>query len=151
MQPRNLPCCISVTNDAPLSLQPLRVGGGGVRHAQLGGDRGARERQQHVARVRGQCGCRRRMRRRGRSRSVDMMRLVKRKRAVADDAVAVAGGVARIAQVEQFRREAVPARGQHQAVDRRAAAGLLVRNVDAQIEDGLRGGAVDGLRVGVAR
>ena len=74
---------------------------------------------------------------------------MERERAIADDAVAVARSIAGIAQIDQFGREAPPARSLQQPIDRRPAARLLVRNGCAHVEDGLRGQPVDGLRVSV--
>ena len=59
-------------------------------------------------------------------------------RRVADHARAVARGVARVAQVEQRRREAALLRAPQEAVDRRRAARLLVIERGRQREDGVR-------------
>ncbi len=82
--------------------------------------------------------------------AVDMRGFVERERAVADHSPAVARGVSRVAQVEQLRREAAPARGEGEPVDRRAAACLLVRDIGAQIDNRLRGRAVGCLRLAVS-
>src|SRR5437867_934948 len=70
-----------------------------------------------------------------------------RQRGVADDAIALAGGVARVAQVQQARREAVTARGEQCAVDGRRAAGLVQRHIGVELQDALHGGAVQRLRL----
>src|SRR6202171_3329677 len=49
-----------------------------------------------------------------------------RKRGIADDARFFARGIARVTQVEELRLEAMPARAERKAVDRRGAARLPV-------------------------
>src|SRR3990172_12220455 len=56
---------------------------------------------------------------------------------IADHLVARAGGVAGVAQVEQVRGEVMSLRRDDQAVDGGAAAGLVMRDGLAQLQDGL--------------
>src|SRR5688572_16109628 len=72
---------------------------------------------------------------------------VEGERAVADYAVAVAGGIAGIAEVDQLRLEAAQARGVVESSHRRRAARLLVRDVGGESQYRLGRGAVDRLRV----
>src|SRR5437899_9621898 len=70
-----------------------------------------------------------------------------RQRGIADDAIALAGGVARVAQVEQARHEAVAARGEECAIDGRRAASLVQRHVGVELQDALHGGVILRLRL----
>ena len=66
-----------------------------------------------------------------------------RKGGVADDPVLVAGGVARVAAVEQPRRESFALGRDQHAGHRRRPAGLLVTDCGVEAENRLHGGAVD--------
>jgi hypothetical protein len=81
------------------------------------------------------------------SDSVGMVRLrAEGEGAVTDDARAITGGVARIAQVDQLRLQSVPTGCQQQAIDRCRTTGLLM--VDMRVEgDDVAGG----LAIGLAR
>jgi hypothetical protein len=70
-------------------------------------------------------------------------------RGIADDARAVAGGVAGVAQVEQFDGESAPFGAEQKAVDRRRAAGLFVFDGRFESEDLADRALVDALRRGV--
>ena len=73
-----------------------------------------------------------------------------RERAVADDAAAVAGGVARGAQVEQLDRQvAARGRGQQAAERERAARPVGLDVAPPPGDDGGRGGRVEGLGGGL--
>jgi hypothetical protein len=71
-----------------------------------------------------------------------MARLMEGERAVAHDAIAVAGGVAGIAHVNLLGHEPTAPRGVQQPVDRPAAAGFLGNEPRIQIEDRRRGLAI---------
>jgi hypothetical protein len=78
-------------------------------------------------------------------------RLVEGERAVADDAILVAGGVAGIAQIYQLGLQPAPARQLIEAGHWRCAARLLVGDVGCEAEDRLRRRAVQRLRVVVGK
>src|SRR5437588_5046614 len=65
------------------------------------------------------------------------------KRGIADDPRFFARGIAGVAQVEKLRLEAMPARAEREAVDRRGAARLLVIEGVGEPENVLDGGAID--------
>ena len=66
--------------------------------------------------------------------------------AVADDAVAVPGGVARVAKVEQARPQAAAPGGEQKPVHRRSATRLLVVDGDVEPQDRVYGLPVHLLR-----
>ena len=71
---------------------------------------------------------------------------------VADDAPAVSGSVAGVAQIDQFvASRPLRVAASEQPVDRRSATGLLRVQVGLAIQDGARGVAVDRLRLFVGR
>src|SRR5262249_5052291 len=82
-------------------------------------------------------------------RSLNMRSFIECERAIPDHSSAVTRGVAGIAQIEKLRRQSALPRSERQTIDRRAAACLLVRNVAAQVEDGLGSGTIDRLRFAV--
>jgi hypothetical protein len=76
--------------------------------------------------------------------------IIKRERGVAHHPVLVAGGIAGVAQVQQFRAESAASRFQQQTIYRRGTAGLLVIELRRHAQDHARGLFVDrsGLRIG---
>ena len=134
MQPRSLPWRMSVTNVAPTSCRKRVVFAGLEAQPQDIADGRARDRDQDVARVFGS----------GRGAGIEA------ERRVAHHAPAVAGGVARVAQIDELGLEALACRGQEQAVHRDRAAGLVRIQAGLAIEDGARGVAVGCLGLIVA-
>jgi len=63
----------------------------------------------------------------------------------------VSGGVAGVAQVEQVRGEVMFLCRDDQAADRRAAAGMIVRDGLVQFQDGLHGLVIHALCGGVGQ
>ena len=103
-------------------LQPGRIFGGGQGLSQRARDRRAGNRQQCCAAVDG-------------LGAAVILACDEGEGGIADDAVLVTGRVTRVAQPQQLDPQAVSFGCQQQSVDRRAAAGLLVRQCAIEIHD----------------